>query len=185
MATIQRVGVTWAGSGVTGTGISTFYFETAPGTPQQHVDAVSTFLAATEGLRASGLGWTINPDSAEIDTATGALVNIYNIAGASGSGTATGDRLPNATQGLARLITGAVAGGRLVRGRLFLPGVVESFSNGLPSAGYISGYNTPLAALVASANANWVVWSRKNAFTAAVTSATVWSNFAQLRSRRD
>lgn len=186
MATINRVQVIWTGSGITGTGLSTFYFDDVLGTPQQQATAVETFLLATDSQRATGCVWTISPDVAKLDTGTGQLVSIASTTGATAGGTAAGDRLPNSSQGLLRLFTAGVVGGRLLRGRLFLPGPIEgSSSNALPIGAYTTAYNNAAAALVASANAQWIIWSRTHAFTAAVTAATTWGQWAVLRSRRD
>lgn len=185
MANIHRVQVTWQGPAVTGSALSTFYFRLGTGTHQQHVDAVETFLLATDSQRSTGLVWTIQPDSAEIDIATGQLMAIATTTGASAGGAAAGDRLPNSVQGLARLFTGAVTNGRLLRGRLFLPGPTEQSSNGMPISAYLTAYNNALAALIADPDSEWAVWSRTHAATAAIQQATVWSQWAVLRSRRD
>lgn len=183
---INRVQAIWSGTIVEGGGLSTFYFDTGVGTPAQHVAAVATFLTATDDQRSTGAVWTTGADVAAVDEATGALVSVTSVATSTGTGTAVGDTMPPATQGLLRALSSVVVGGRLLRGRVFLPGAVESANiGGLPIAAYRTDYDTAAAALIANLNAQWVIWSRTHGVIAPVASANVWSKWAVLRSRRD
>ena len=181
----NRVQVAWTSAHIVGGGLSTFYFDSAVGTAAQQVAAVGTFLTATDDRRISGTTWATLPDVATLSVA-GALEGTTSTTPATGTGSLAGTAVPQASQGLLRLITGAVVGGRLLRGRLFLPAVgVNDNTNGVPSATYVADYNAAAAALIADANTNWIVWSQTHGFSTAIVSATVWSKFAVLRSRRD
>jgi len=133
-----------------------------------------------------GLGWITGADVAVLNSVTGALEGTATVAQSSGAGSAAGDAQPPAVQGLLRLITSNVVAGRLLRGRLFLPGSLEaSNTSGQPSAGYRTAYETPAAALIADANTEWQIWSQTHGVPAVVQSANVWTRWAVLRSRRD
>jgi hypothetical protein len=182
---VNRVQVVWSGPSVVGGGLSTFYFFDNVGTPAQHVAAAALFLSSSEALRISGTVWTTVADVATLNTATGALEGITSTTTSTGTGTASGDATPPTTQGLLRLYSNTVVGGRLLRGRLFLPGVPETLSTGAPTAAFLTGYNASAANLVASANADWAVWSKTHGVLSSVQTANTWNKFAVLRSRRD
>ena len=182
---LRRVQVAWVSAHIVGGGLSTFYFNDSVGTAAQNVASVGTFLTATDDRRISGTTWATLPDVATISL-SGVLESVTSTTPATGTGTLAGTAVPQASQGLLRLLTSTVAGGRLLRGRLFLPAVgVNDNTNGVPSATYTADYNAAAAALVADANSDWQVWSRTNNGAASITSATCWSKFAVLRSRRD
>jgi len=102
------------------------------------------------------------------------------------SGSASGDLLPPATQALGTFLTGAYAGGRAIKGKIFLPGLTESSSDqlGQVATGVRSGLVSALNNLITAAP-EFVVYSKKNGQAYAVGSATVAQDFAVLRSRRD
>lgn len=184
---INRVQVIWSGGALTGTGLSTFYFESGTGTPAQQVAAVGAFLASTEDRRVASCVWATGPDVATLNITTGALEGVTAVTQLTGVGTQAGDALPQATQGLLRLITSLIAGGRLLRGRLFLPAAAEADSGttGNPSATYRADYDAAAATLIADANTNWQVWGRTSGTAASIATANTWGRFAVLRSRRD
>lgn len=184
---VNRVQVIWTGAPIQGGGLSTFYFNSAVGTAAQQVSAVAAFLAATEARRAGSLGWVTGVDVATLNTGSGALENVTTTTQASGAGTGAGDVLGPTQQGLLRMLTSVVAGGRLLRGRLFLPGTLESDngSTGQPSATFRTDYDTDAATLLGDANTDWSVWSQTHGILASVTAANTWNKWAVLRSRRD
>lgn len=184
---VRRVQVVWTGATVEGGGLSTFYFNDAVGTAAQNVSSVAAFLAGTEGSRSSGLAWATVADVATLNVGSGALESITATTPSTGVGTASGDVLPMITQGLLRLVTSQIVNGRLLRGRLFLPGPVETVNSsaGAPLSGYLTDYNGDAATLVADANSDWSVWSITHGVLASVQTATVWNKWASLRSRRD
>ena len=184
---INRVQVIWSGTLIAGGGLTNFYFDDATGTPAQQVAAVETFLDDTEASRSSTVSWATDPDVATLNVGTGTIEAITSVTAASGVGTASGDALSPATQGLLRIYTGTIVGGRLLRGRIFLPGAVESVNNatGGPMSAIAVDYNTAGAALVSDANTAWMCWSRTHSTAASVATVDFWAKWAVLRSRRD
>lgn len=184
---VNRVRVVWDGTGVEGLGLSTFYFDSATGTAAQQVAAVAAFLAATEDRRCIGMTWATVSDVATLNTVSGVLEAVTATTPAAGSGTAAGDCLPPSTQGLLRITTPTIAGGKVLRGRLFLPGATEAMnlSAGSPEPSYRSDYDAAAAALIADVNTIWAIWSQTHGVLGTAASAVVWTKWAQLRSRRD
>lgn len=186
-STIARIRTIF--TGVAGTPwYSNFYFDddgTAAGVYQTKVLAFWTALVP--GHMRSGITATmVNP--IPIMTAAGSIVSVVTGAGGSTNGSQSVDPLPPATQALLRLHTGVFEGGREIRGRVFVPGLTEADNS---SAGVSSTLLADMSAAAASlqgssgANGAWVVWSKKNASWAAITSWSGWNQFAVMRSRRD
>ena len=184
---VNRVRVVWTGTPTAGGGLSTFYFNSAVGTPAQHVSAVATFLDDTEAQRVDTLTWATEQDVATLNVGTGALEAVTSTTVESGTGSAVVDNLPAAVQGLLRMTTNVIAGPRLLRGRLFLPGADENANSagGIPLLAYRSDYEAAAAVLIGNANADWSIWSQTHGVLANVASASVWTQWASLRSRRD
>jgi len=184
---VNRVRVTWTGSPTVGDGLSTFYFLSSVGTPAQQASAVGDFLQASETARVDNCAWATQSDVATLNVGTGAVEAITSVTPETGAGTQAGDQMPPAVQGLLRMVTSQVVGGRLLRGRLFLPGAPELYNTagGSPDATYDGIYESAAATLIANANADWMVWSLTHGVAASVGSAAVWSKWAVLRSRRD
>lgn len=184
---VNRVRVVWTGANIQGGGLSTFYFTAGVGTAQQQVSAAGAFLSATNSVRTAGVVFATLPDVDTLNIETGTLEAVTSTTTVSGTGTSAGDFCPPQTQGLLRLITAGIFGGRLLRGRIFLPAVneVDNASNGVPSVTYRNAYDTAAATLIADTNTDWVVWSQTHGGTAGIASATTWNKWAALRSRRD
>jgi len=183
---VSRVQVAWEGPPVVGGGLSTFWFNSAVGTPTQMGSAVSTFLAATEDRRRTSLSWERIPEVNTYNEVTGALESTAGLVASSGVGTDVAQALSPTTQGLLQLRTGLISFGRLLRGRIFLPGATEGGNDeGVPSAAYLADYNAAALALATDVNTDLVVWGQTHGVKSPVTSATVWSQWAVLRSRRD
>lgn len=184
---VNRVRVVWVGSPTVGDGLSTFNFNSAVGTPAQQVGAVATFLDAVATAYADNLAWTTEADVATLNVGTGELEGITSTTVESGGGSETSDQLSPATQGLLRMLTSTVVAGRLLRGRLFLPGATEANNSpgGIPLSAYRTGYENAADALIADANVEWSVWSQTHGVLANIVSADVWTKWAVLRSRRD
>lgn len=185
MAT-YRVPVFWAGSLTNGGGLSNFFFNSLGGTTAQAVTAVVDFLNSTEDRRHSSCTWSCGQDIDTIDTATGALIGTDNFTPATGTGTNGGQPNSPATQGLLRITTGTVVGGRLLRGRLFLPATTENDNDlGAPTSTYVSDYDAAATTMLGDPDSAWVVWSKTHGVQATVTGESVWNKWAVLRSRRD
>lgn len=166
-------------------GLSTMFFDEAGGSAQQAVNAVGAFWAGvvTNGVQ-NGFQYLTEPDVDVVNSTTGQITSTVQTTSASGSSSAAGEALPWATQGLIRWRTGVYSGGREIRGRTFLPGMLESNSFGIPLASWTTPMQGVVNALIADANSTLIVWSRKNQGFAPVVSGSVWQQWAVLRSRR-
>lgn len=108
------------------------------------------------------------------------------------TGAAAGDVCPRQTQGLLRLGTSTVINGRRVRGRLFLPGVLEADNNvnGVPFSTYTSDATTAFSSILTpgATASSPVIWHRPQGgaggASPAVTSVSCSPSWAVLRSRR-
>lgn len=183
---MYRVRVTWTGVVVAGGGLSTFYMNGASGAEADCVDLVGDLLDSIGTRLNNNVSWATEPDVDSLDPATGTLTGSGTATPRSGTGGSATEALPQATQGLARLRTGSIVSGRELRGRLFIPAMTEADSSGggvLAAA--VTAFNTALATAAARSDVAWVVWSRTHGTTADITSATMWTKFAVLRSRRD
>lgn len=184
---LYRVRTALTGNAVAGGGVATHYFGTGAGTAQQAATAVATFWVAVEPWASDQLTWTTDAQVDLFDETTQTITGSTAVTNATGVGDSSSERLPEATQLLLQLRTGAFPAGREVRGRLFIPGMVEAnSSNGTPVGGMVSAINSAAAALIASSNTQWVVNSPTRFTAYEVTSSNCWADeFAVLRSRRD
>lgn len=185
MVNIWRVRTT--GSGLTGAPyLSTMYFDASSAQTAQHAaDAVHNFWEGCKTQISSAVTMTPQADVYEIDSVTGHPTGVTGVTVTPTVGTAAGTQAPLASQGRIDWHTGVFINGREQRGRTFIPGVVTAASNGgVPSAAYLTGLATGIAALFGTAGANLVIYSRHNHLSTYVTLGKQWSNFAVLRSRR-
>jgi hypothetical protein len=128
---------------------------------------------------------TTEPEVYVLNDGTGEITGTVPVTPLSWAGTASGDPLPWMTQGLMRFSTGLWAGGRLVRGRLFVPGPTEGFNEGgVPSETYITALDVAADNLIAASNAEAMVWSRKNSDTYPILHGSCPNYWAYLASRR-
>jgi len=187
-------------SGVQGSPwLSTFYFDDSGGTAQQAATAAGDFWNAVDVQILGAVTWTTQADVSTFDPITGILSDVTITTPATGIGGGGVEPLPFANQGLVRWRTGAFLHGRELRGRTFIPGVVEAAnSNGQPLASWVTAVNAACAALVAHPNAQLMVWQRPRpakvgppAVSARpgaawdAQSGSLSSSWAVLRSRRD
>jgi hypothetical protein len=189
----------WSGTAQGQPYFSTHHFAgTASTVATSAVAAVADFWSAIDNFQHTSVTWTVLGDVEVVDEATGALTNLYSVAPITNTGVGASAPLPWATQGLIRWRTGAFIDGRELRGRTYVPGLTTgALSNGSMVAATISGLDSAAEALIANASTNLVVWQRprkarvepplpaRAGSLADVVSASVWSEFATLRSRRD
>lgn len=118
-----------------------------------------------------------------IDSADGSLIGVWNDGTPlANTGTLTQGILPLATQLLVQLQTNEIVAGRKLHGRLFIPGFTDpSDDNGMVAADTLSAVHA-LASTAFSDDA--AVYSPTHHTWATVADATVWSQWAVLRSRR-
>lgn len=169
-----------------GSWLSTMYFNAAGGTAAQAHAAVVTFWTSMKPYVSSNVQMVVEGDVFTVDSATDNVVAVTAVTPVVILGTSSSTPTAAATQPLAQLLTGVYVGGRQIRGRLFLWGAtVAAVLNAGTATVYKTAVDAILATLVATPNADWVVYSRKNGVFSAVSSAVVWQELAVLRSRRD
>jgi len=187
VTSILRIRTAW--TGVQGAPyLSTHYFTRVDSSSAASAaDAVAALWDGLADTMQEAVDWTVEGFAAVIDDTTGALTGLDPISGGnSGSGTASASLNPLVSQGLLRLQTSAVVSGRILRGRTFLPGSVESYNaTGAPEAGYISAVNAAFDDLMAVPDAELRIYSRAHNTSAVVVSGSCWDQWAALRSRRD
>jgi len=168
--------------------LSTMYFMTGDTLPDAQAanTAVGTFWSTIDAQLLTSLSWSTDPEVSVLTTA-GVLTGSHAVTPVTGTGNIAGSLTPPATQGLVRWATPIYVAGRRVRGRTFIPAIPQSLlsSSGGPALALSTAVNNAAAALIADANANLGIWSRKNGGIHAVTTGGMWSQFAVLRSRRD
>lgn len=187
MAQIFEVHTTW--TGVAGTPYYTTLrgLMTGPVEPEEFADRWTTFLVSIQGAIADALTAVVEPEVTVIESTSGELVGVLSIDGDTIAPNGGGDALPPATQCLVQLTTPAIISGRRLRGRIFLPGMLEA-NNGVtgePSGALVGSFNDALDTLVDALASTWVVYSPTHRAYATVTGAQVWNQWAVLRSRRD
>lgn len=200
MPTLRRVQTVISGSLVNGGGLSTHYFDTSVGNEQDAASAVLTFWQSIVPVINSAVTFTVQPLVALINDETGDIQSLVGVTGGAATGGTSFEPLPPSTQGLLRIRTGVFSDGREIRGRLFIPGATEAVNfAGKPQAPFPATVDAAAIALRDSTVANWTVWRRprladpthvppigaRPGTHATVNSATTWSEWAVLRSRRD
>lgn len=185
MGTLYRV--TTEFTGVAGSPyFNTLVFDGSAGTAQQAANATRTFWAAIQGNLADTLRGQVQLEVVSFESSTGEPTSVSAVTSSQIVYTASNTMLPRASQGLVRLRTGVFVAGREIRGRIFIPCLTEVANDiGVPSTSIISTVNTAAAALIADANSDLVVYSLAHHSSASVVSANMWSEWAQLRTRRD
>lgn len=182
---MMRVRAQWTG-GIGGPYLSTTFFSDLGGATAANANAaLGAFFTAVKSLISNTITVSTLGTIEHMDAADGSIVSSEAVTPVVNTGTASGDVLPPASQYLCQLHTGVYTNGREIRGRLFLGGAMEANSTlGVPTSGSLTTINTALATLVGDANSEWLVWSRRNGIARDVLSATTWTTWAQLRSRR-
>lgn len=188
MPVVMRVRTVWAG--VAGTPYySNHYFgdDTVPATAQDAVNAVDAFWFGLSGNISNDLTWTVEGTVARIEATDGSLVGQYAVTPETGVGGSSGQMLPLATQGIVRWLTDTVIAGRMLRGRTFVPGLVEDVNDadGKPVSALPTLLTTVGQALINDTGNTLQVWSRTHGNFAEVETAQGWNQWATLRSRRD
>lgn len=147
------------------------------------VSAVGNFWGAVDGVMANDLTWTTLPEVPLFSTPD-TITSIQSVPTVGGAGAVSNPPLARSTQGLVRWLTNSFAGNRRVQGKTYVPGLTTSALN--DTGGLVAPVRSTLqTAAEGLADDGLVVASRvANTFNAAV-GASVWGEFAVLRSRRD
>ena len=198
MAVIMRSAAILTGTAFTEPGLTQMWWSpgTVGGSTADATDILARFRAIWESFKvhmSTTVSIDYDPICIAVEATTGVLTGAFSGTDpATTVGTGTGDELPRQTQGLCRLGTSTVVGGRRVRGRVFVPGTLESDNtgSGLPSSTYTTAITTGFATIFTpGATASLpVVWHRPQGGTGgsapAITSVTTAPAWSVLRSRR-
>ena len=186
-----RIAIT---GGAGGPKVSTFHF-TGSGTAAATAAAAATKLQTlwnTLRMQTIALTFTLEDEVAVIDTSTGFQVDSEIITPWTVVSGGSGEPLPPSTQILCQWRSGvyvtnpSTGKSREVRGRTFVPQVQDSANNsGILAAAERTTVTTACNAFLGGTTAVPVIYSRSSSAAYVITSATVWSDFAILRSRRD
>lgn len=167
--------------------VNTLFFDEPAGTAQGAANAAAIFWQAVDAVMHTSVSWSTEGDVVLVNEDTGLATGVVSTETSSGAGSTGTDLLPPATQGLIRLLTGVFNDGRQIRGRIFVPGLTETANTagGIMDGTTATTIRTAAEALVDDANSALLVWSRSGLQAHPVTGASLWSQFAILRSRRD
>lgn len=151
--------------------------------------ALHNFCMAVRGQLDNQVQFFQDNSGRELDTATGALTGLWNEPTAYGNvGNGTGDAVADATQALVRWDTNHIVNGRFLRGRTFVPGLVDTaVTDGILSATAKGVFQAAGAALIA-AGVQFGVWHRPTSGSGGVMwaaqTAAAQDRLAVLRRRR-
>lgn len=163
------------------------------GTTEEHAEAshaaTAAIFNAINTQRAQAMTGQVLTEVEVIDPATGNVTTTYTVPPVALQTGVTGARQPTVIQGLVQLRTGVYDAGRELRGRIFLPGMIDSTDNdGKPSTtfqtGIAQGFNDMIQDTAALGTPLGVYSPTKGTFAPA-SQASVWSEWAVLRSRRE
>lgn len=172
--------------GVQGTPwLSTMMFGTV-NSAQQSVNAVGVFWNALDARMVNTITWRTLNDVEEVGVG-GELIGVTQTTPVTSVGQLAQDPLPWATQGLIRWRTGAIIGGRELKGRTFIPGLSEldNGAQGDPAGTLLTTIQNAADALIADVNSAFSVWSRRHGQVRLATVGSAIDKWAVLRSRRD
>lgn len=97
----------------------------------------------------------------------------------------SGERVPYVLQGLIQWKTGTFINGRQLRGRTFIPGFgIGASEDGKVLGSVIAAGELAAETLATAEDVSLVVYSPTHAQFALVTDAEMWSDWAELRTRR-
>lgn len=187
MSGIRELHTRW--DGVAGAPYWTTLRATTVGTTsaQDLADAWIDFLNTIDIYYVNDLTANVLPEVTVIESTTGLLTGTETVTGAAIPGVSTGEMLPRTTQALLRFQTDTILVGRRLRGRIFLPGFNEGTNadNGAPDTAVAASVTSEISTLVTAMAGELVIYSRTHLSGGAVTSASMWSEWATMRSRRD
>jgi hypothetical protein len=146
---------------------------------------LSAFLADIAGALLTTQSMRVDPEVSEVDPVTGLITGVVGVTTATDVGESSGVPVSQATMVLVRWRTGEFVAGREIRGRTFIPGIAGA---AVTSGGELASANAIVFQNAADdliANSGLGVWSPKNGQIEVATSASIWNEFAVLRSRRD
>lgn len=188
MASIARCRVAWSGSAVVGDGLSTFYW--GSGGVAGYPGAVLAFFNAIKGLVPVGVTWTVPSSGDLLDDTTGALQGSWSIAGGGTVASAGGTTYAAGVGSRVVWQTGAIRGGRRVRGSTFIVplGTTQYDADGTIAPAALTTLGTAAANYLTAVGSNGLIWSRPRTGLAGqavpITAALTPDKVSWLRGRR-
>lgn len=186
---LHRVTTRFSGGPAVGGGINKLYFDDSLSAASA-AGAVVDFWEACAAVQVNTLQMIVDGTVEIVDVESGQVTGLAVTDTVTVTGANNQDPLPKASQGLIRLRTGDFINGRERRGRIFVPGLLEANNEG-GSVGTSLRTALATAADILVATDLFVVYRRPpadepgtGAFSI-VQSASVWDQWAVLRSRRD
>ena len=155
------------------------------------------FLNTTAANYKTGIQIQVQSELLEFDEGTGNVTGAGTTTQAVVVGSNVGDNLPLANQGLIRWTTAGIVHNRRVRGRTFLPAMMETNStvDGVPSGVLIANVNAAVTTLLGTMTNRMRIWAQpfdgtddnpaRAGSAHAITGGTMAPYWAILRSRRD
>ena len=173
-------------TGVAGSSYYSNLFWDLSHSDEQVVALTAEFWEIIDQFMVNEVTWQVSGVVQVIDDVTGSVVGAAVTDAVSGTGEASGEMLPAATQALVKWRTGVYTAGREIRGRTFLP-ALDQFMNveGILDPIVRAQLSDELATWLGGLAATPLIWSRTHGESWPVGAAEVWEQFAVLRSRRD
>jgi hypothetical protein len=169
---------------------SAFHFKSSGGLEAANTAvAVGVYWEAIRAVMATGVTIDILGEVADINPATGDIVDIYPVTPIQKLSNGGLNALPIITQACVRLLTPTFAGGRRIQGRHFVPYPTEN-SNvdpGVPETTYRNTLSSAISNLRTGqpVGNELCIYSRTKLSATAVSSSIVLTKWSYLRSRRD
>jgi len=183
MSNLHRITTVWTGApGMPGT--TTLYGHENGDSTRDQVEAVGDFLTTLVSSLDTRLTATVSGQVEIVSSTSGDITSIDDtgadvVVEMNDSATP----LPYTTQLLVQFRTGVYFTGRELRGRMFIPGFCEDGNvDGAPDPDVVSGVAAAASTMVGH---DFAVYSPSKHQWASVSAATVWNQWAVLRSRRD
>ena len=180
------------GPQIVGGGVQDFYWDAGTGSALVAATFHTEFWAALAPGLKSGNSATVESVAYVLDEATGDTIGILPVdpAPETVQFASAEQPLPTATQALVQWLTPGIVNNRRVRGRTFLPATVEGANEtGVPNAAARAAWLAAANGIIGDVTTPLVVWSRPTESRPGsihpVESASIWTQWASLRSRRD
>jgi hypothetical protein len=174
-------------SGVAGTPwYSNIFFDENVTSSPLYGEFVADFWTALNAVMCTPVTWSVIPEVAFIDDATGQIIDLSTWAGEGGSAANTNEDMPYANQALINWRTGTYLAGRELRGKTFVPALTQAANdNGQLIAGTRASIDAAAEELISDGNGAMRVFSPTHLTSSPITSSDVPAKIAILRSRRD
>lgn len=179
---MNRLRINWGGLN---TGFSIIHTTGSSETAQLDADALDDFLQAIAANTTVTQTFQVDTEVEQVEPATGAITGVTSITSINRTGSNNTPPVPQAAQALVRWRTGTYVSGREIRGRTFIPGLALATSSASGELASATASAIQAAAAQLLEDSGIAIWSPTRGQVALVTSTSVWSEFAVMRSRRD